>query len=68
MRLRNCDESNADNMMAVKDATTLKDMLLSKGLDKKRLHFTVDGCATHTEKSWAGRFPGDILFLFKKNL
>ncbi len=66
LALKNCDESNPDNLMAVRDATNLQDMFLSKGLDKKRLLLTVGKCAIHREKAWAGRFPKDIQFLMHK--
>jgi len=64
--LKNCEESNEDNMMAVRDVKSLKKMLLTKGLNEDRIHLDVDECATHTEKSYAKRFPNAIQFLINE--
>lgn len=59
----NCNESNEDNLMAVRDVSTLKKMFLSKGLNKNSINVVVDECAVHSVGSWADRFPKAIQFL-----
>lgn len=61
--LENCNESHPDNRMAVRDAETLKNVMLSKGAKPEQVLLLVDNCATHTERSYANRFPAAVKFL-----
>jgi predicted alpha/beta superfamily hydrolase len=58
--IENCDESNADNQMAVADVKKLAFILENSGKGKNHLKILIEKCAVHSEESWARRFPEAI--------
>ena len=48
----------------LQDCVDLADLLRSKGLGPRRLHFHIEQDGRHHERYWAGRLPGALRFLF----
>jgi hypothetical protein len=49
----------------VADVLELEAILRQAGVDEQRLKVRIEEGATHSESSWAARFPEALEFLFK---
>jgi predicted alpha/beta superfamily hydrolase len=56
----------AKNIQFVNDLNALGDIMRRAGLGEQRLHINIEEGASHSESSWARRFPGAMEFLFGK--